>query len=187
MNISERVRQTEKRRHLVSGVDKQAWQRLAEEEDIAFLIYSMTAFAILVAPAWQQTNRMSALLALLVKWVKGQRKLRGEPRKKVWIKAFISFYHAYYRVLCVWCVVAPERRVIPDLLIGFAADLEHLFALELQLFSQSADILVEGVDLVVQLGDVILPSGDLLLQLGDPAQQLTLLGWKSVHISDDEV
>lgn len=68
-----------------------------------------------------------------------------------------------------------ERWVIPDLLIGFTADLEHLFALELQLFSQSADILVECVDLAVQLSDVVLPPGYLLLQLIDATQQLTLL------------
>lgn len=65
--------------------------------------------------------------------------------------------------------------VIPDLLVGFAADLQHLFPFELQLFSQSADVLVERVDLVVQLSDVVLPPGDLVLQLGDPAHQLPLL------------
>lgn len=74
---------------------------------------------------------------------------------------------------------ALSSPLIPDLLIGFAADLEHLLALELQLFGQSADVLVERVDLVVQLSDVVLPPGDLLLQLGDPPQQLTLLGSKT--------
>lgn len=64
---------------------------------------------------------------------------------------------------------------LPDLLIGLAADLQHLLALELQLLGQGADVLVEGVDLQVQLGDVVLPPGHLLLQLGDPAQQLALL------------
>lgn len=64
---------------------------------------------------------------------------------------------------------------LPDLLIGFAADLQHLLALELQLLGQGADVLVEGVNLEVQLGDVVLPPGHLLLQLGDPAQQLALL------------
>lgn len=68
-----------------------------------------------------------------------------------------------------------EHWVIPDLLIGFTADLEHLLALELQLFGQSADILIECVDLAVQLSDVVLPPGYLLLQLSDAAQQLTLL------------
>ncbi len=72
--------------------------------------------------------------------------------------------------------------MIPDLLIGFTADLEHLLALELQLFSQRADVLVQCVDLVVQLSDVALPPGDFLLQLGDPAQQLTLLGGESVTL-----
>lgn len=65
--------------------------------------------------------------------------------------------------------------VIPDLLVGFAADLQHLLPFELQLFSQSADILIERVDLVVQLSDVVLPPGDLVLHLGDPAHQLPLL------------
>ena len=64
----------------------------------------------------------------------------------------------------------------PDLLVGLAADLEHLLALELQLLGQGADVLVERVDLVVQLGDVVLPPRHLLLQLGDAAQQLALLG-----------
>lgn len=66
-------------------------------------------------------------------------------------------------------------KVLPDLLVGFAADLQHLLPFDLQLFGQSADVLVERVDLVVQLGDVALPQGDLVLQLGDPAQQLPLL------------
>lgn len=72
------------------------------------------------------------------------------------------------------------HRVIPDLLIGFTADLEHFLALELQLFRQSADILVERVDLAVQLNDVVLPPGHLLLQLGDASQQLALLE-KQLH------
>lgn len=64
---------------------------------------------------------------------------------------------------------------LPDLLIGFAADLQHLLALELQLLGEGADVLVEGVNLKVQLGDVVLPPGHFLLQLSDPAQQVTLL------------
>lgn len=79
-----------------------------------------------------------------------------------------SLHHGFVPCSALW--------VIPDLLIGFAADLQHLLALELQLFSQGADVLVECVDLVVELGDVVLPPGDFLLELSDPAQQLTLLG-----------
>lgn len=75
-------------------------------------------------------------------------------------------------------------RSLPDLLIGFAADLQHLLALELQLLGQGADVLVEGVDLEVQLGDVVLPPGHLLLQLGDPAQQLALLQGQRAGMSD---
>lgn len=86
----------------------------------------------------------------------------------------ISSFPLSWRLSLQHCVVS-QCWVIPDLLIGFATDLEHLLALELQLFSQSADIFVECVDLVVQLSDVVLPPGDLLLQLGDPAQQLSLL------------
>jgi len=65
--------------------------------------------------------------------------------------------------------------VVPDLLVGLAADLQHLLPFELQLFGQGADVLVQGVDLVVQLGNVTLPPGHFLLQLRDPAQQLSLL------------
>lgn len=146
-------------------MDKQVWQRRGWGGRHPIFEY----------PPWQfsnsclaTVNKISALLPLLAKWVKGQRKLRKLESRLLLCS----------RLCFVLCVVAPERWVIPDLLIGLAADLEHLFALELQLFSQSADVLVEGVDLVVQLGDVILPPGDLLLQLGDPAQQLALLGVK---------
>lgn len=67
----------------------------------------------------------------------------------------------------------------PDLLVGLAADLQHLLALHLQLFGQAADVLVERVDLVVQLGHVGFPPGDLVLQLRDPAQKLPLLKRRS--------
>ena len=63
----------------------------------------------------------------------------------------------------------------PDLLVGLAADAQHLLALELQLLGEGADVLVERVDLVVQLGDVALPPGHLVLELRDAGEHLTLL------------
>ena len=67
-------------------------------------------------------------------------------------------------------------RPSPDLLVGLAADPQHLLALELQLLGEGADVLVERVDLVVQLGDVALPPGHLVLELRDAGKHLTLLG-----------
>lgn len=98
------------------------------------------------------------------------------PNVKINVE-ILSFHILDYVVLWVSLSVPflSEHWVIPDLLIGFTADLEHLLALELQLFSQSADILVERVDLAVQLSDVALPPGYFLLQLSDATQQLTLL------------
>jgi len=71
----------------------------------------------------------------------------------------------------------PEPSLIrsPDLLVGLAADPEHLLALELQLLGERADVLVERVDLVVQLGDVALPATHLVLELCDAGEHLALL------------
>lgn len=80
--------------------------------------------------------------------------------------------HWHVPVCVFWTL---QRGAVPDLLVGLTADLQHLFALQLQLFGEGADVLVERVDLVVQLSDVVLPPGHLFLELTDPAQQLSLL------------
>lgn len=159
--------------------------------------------------SFNSSNSWSALLSLMVKWDTGQRKLLYSMIGVHWTRTCLNKFWrpvlldkiisgeipgskmasrlSFHFTVVLFCIVfqpCSERWVVPDLLIGFAADLEHLLALDLQLFSQSADILVECVDLVVQLSDVVLPPGDLLLQLGDPAQQLTLLGLKKKKKSD---
>lgn len=69
----------------------------------------------------------------------------------------------------------------PDLLVGFTADFQHLFALELQLLGQSADVLVQRVDLMIQMDDVVLPASHFLLELRDATQQLPFLRQTHTH------
>lgn len=69
----------------------------------------------------------------------------------------------------------------PDLLIGFAADLQHLFALELQLLGESADVLIQRVDLMIQIGDVFFPASHFLLELRYTTQQLPFLQHKNTN------
>lgn len=64
--------------------------------------------------------------------------------------------------------------------IGFAADTQNFFPLQLQLFGQRADGFVQRVNLVVQICDPVLPAGRLLLQVREPSQQVLLLKLKEL-------
>lgn len=53
----------------------------------------------------------------------------------------------------------------PYLLVGFTADAQHFFALDLQLSGQSVDGLVQTVDLVVQSDDAVAAGTNVRLQV----------------------
>lgn len=63
----------------------------------------------------------------------------------------------------------------PYLLVGFAADAQHFFALDLQLPGQSVDGLIQTVDLMVQVGDAVAAGTNLRLQVRDASQELLFL------------
>lgn len=53
----------------------------------------------------------------------------------------------------------------PYLMVSFAADPQHLFALQLQFSGQCVDGLVQRVDLMVQIGDTVATGTQLRLQV----------------------
>lgn len=60
-------------------------------------------------------------------------------------------------------------------MVGFTADSEHLFALQLQLSGQSVDSLVKRVDFVVQIGDAVATGTQLSLKVRDANQEFLFL------------
>lgn len=64
---------------------------------------------------------------------------------------------------------------VPYLMVGFTADPQHLFTLQLELSGQSVDGLVQRVDLVVQIGDAVATGTHLWLQVWETDQELLFL------------